>query len=183
MGTENNTACAITGHRPTRFKWKYNENDNNCKRLKRRLKEQLAALYDQGVRRFYIGGALGVDMWSGELLAELKEQPEYGEIELVLVLPFVGYDRDWNPGSKHRLSILRQRSAGVIVVGKPENPPADNYRARNQYMVNHADCLLAVYDNNRQFRSGTMQTVNYARRKGLPITLIHPDSAEVSYES
>ena len=114
MGTENNTACAITGHRPTRFKWKYNENDNNCKRLKRRLKEQLAALYDQGVRRFYIGGALGVDMWSGELLAELKEQPEYGEIELVLVLPFVGYDRDWNPGSKHRLSILRQRSAGVI---------------------------------------------------------------------
>lgn len=122
-------------------------------------------------------------MWSGELLAELKEQPEYGEIELVLVLPFVGYDRDWNPGSKHRLSILRQRSAGVIVVGKPENPPADNYRARNQYMVNHADCLLAVYDNVRQLRSGTMQTVNYARRKGLPITLIHPDSAEVSYES
>ena len=50
-------------------------------------------------------------------------------------------------------------------------------------MVNHADCLLAVYDNVRQLRSGTMQTVNYARRKGLPITLIHPDSAEVSYES
>lgn len=50
-------------------------------------------------------------------------------------------------------------------------------------MVDHASCLLAVYDNNRQFRSGTMQTVNYARRKGLPITLIHPDSATVDYEN
>ena len=57
-----------------------------------------------------------------------------------------------------------------------------NYRLRNQYMVDHASCLLAVYDNDRNLRSGTMQTVNYARRKGLPVTLIHPDSAAVSYE-
>lgn len=182
MEHENAAACAITGHRPTRFKWKYNENDNDCKRLKRRLKEQLAAMYDQGVRRFYIGGALGVDLWSGELLLELKEQPEYNEIELILVLPFMGYDRDWDPKSKHRLSVLRRGSAEVIVAGTSENSPTDNYRLRNQYMVDHAGCLLAVYDNDRNLRSGTMQTVNYARRKGLPITLIHPDSARVFHE-
>lgn len=113
----------------------------------------------------------------------MKEQPEYGKIELVLVLPFVGYDRDWEPESRRRLSALRQKSTEVIVVGQSENPPTDNYRLRNQYMVDHASCLLAVYDNNRQFRSGTMQTVNYARRKGLPITLIHPDLATVDYEN
>ena len=175
--------CAITGHRPTRFKWKYNENNNGCRRLKRRLKEQLAALYDQGIRRFYIGGALGVDMWSGELLLELKEQPEYSEIELVLVLPYAGHDADWDKRSRYRLSVLRQHSTEVLVAGSTENPPAVNYKLRNQYMVDHADCLLAVYDNDRNLRSGTMQTVNYARKKGLPITLIHPDSAVVSYES
>lgn len=178
----NNTACAITGHRPSRFKWKYNENDNGCTRLKQRLKEQLAALYSQGIWRFCIGGALGVDLWTGELLLELKEQPEYSEIEVVLVLPFKSYDRDWDPKSKHRLSVLRQNSAEVIVVGTSENSPTDNYRLRNQYMVDHAGCLLAVYNNDRQLRSGTMQIVNYARRKGLPITLIHPDSAKVSHE-
>ena len=31
--------CAITGHRPSRFKWKYNENNNGCRRLKKRLRE------------------------------------------------------------------------------------------------------------------------------------------------
>ena len=50
-------------------------------------------------------------------------------------------------------------------------------------MVDHADCLLAVYDNDRNLRSGTMQTVNYARKRKLPIILIHPDSAAVSYEN
>ncbi|MCI8913985.1 MAG: DUF1273 domain-containing protein [Lawsonibacter sp.] len=177
------TACAITGHRPSRFKWKYNENNSGCKRLKRRLKEQLVQLYDRGVRHFYIGGALGTDLWSGEILMELKEQPEYSGIELILVLPFMGHDNNWDKASRHRLSVLRQHSAEVIVAGTAENPPVTNYRLRNQYMVDHADCLLAVYDNNRNLRSGTMQTVNYARRKKLPITLIHPDSAMVSYEN
>ena len=92
-------SCAVTGHRPTRFKWKYNENNNGCRRLKRRLKEQLVLFYENGVRRFYTGGALGVDLWAGELLMELKEQPEYGEIELILVLPFDGHDKDWDPKS------------------------------------------------------------------------------------
>lgn len=55
-------SCAITGHRPVRFKWKYQENDTRCKRLKRRMQEQFTLLYEQGVRRFYVGGALGVDM-------------------------------------------------------------------------------------------------------------------------
>ena len=103
-------ACAITGHRPTRFKWKYNENNNGCRRLKRRLKEQLVQLYNKGVHRFYVGGALGVDLWSGELLMDLKEQPEYSEIEVILVLPFVGHDDNWDKASRHRLSVLRQHS-------------------------------------------------------------------------
>ena len=61
-------ACAITGHRPNRFKWKYKENNNGCKRLKKRLRDQFMLLYAQGVRRFYVGGALGVDMWAGDIL-------------------------------------------------------------------------------------------------------------------
>ncbi len=75
--------CAITGHRPVRFKWKYKENDTRCKRLKRRMQEQFVLMYEQGVRRYYVGGALGVDLWAGEILLLLKEQPEYGDIELV----------------------------------------------------------------------------------------------------
>ena len=53
-------------------------------------------------------------------------------------------------------------------------------KKRNYYMVDHADFLLAVYDNNRKLRSGTGQTVNYALKQNLRIIFLHPDTAEIS---
>ena len=37
--------CAIISHHPKRFKWKYKESNNGCKRLKKRLNGQIVALY------------------------------------------------------------------------------------------------------------------------------------------
>lgn len=45
----NSFSCVITGHRPTRFKFKYNEKDKRCQRIKKCLQEQLIRLYNQGV--------------------------------------------------------------------------------------------------------------------------------------
>ncbi len=173
-------SCAITGHRPTRFKWKYKEENTGCKRLKKRLHDQFISLYEQGVRRFYVGGALGTDMWSGEILLRLKEQPGYADIELVVALPFEGHDAEWDARSKSRLKFLIAHSAEAVTVGTTAEPAAICYKKRNYYMVDRADCLLAVYDNDRSIRSGTGMTVNYAKKKGLPITLIHPDTGVVS---
>lgn len=55
------------------------------------------------------------------------------------------------------------------------------YKKRNYYMVDHADYLLGVFDNERRMRSGTAQTVNYALRQGKQIILIHPDTADIAY--
>lgn len=174
-------SCAITGHRPVRFNWKYQENGTRCKRLKRRIQEQFTLLYEQGVRRFYAGGALGVDIWAGEILLRLKDQPEYGNIELVVALPFENHDAQWDARSKSQLTFLINHGSETITVGTTAEPAAVCYKRRNYYMADHADCLLAVYDNNRSIRSGTGMTVNYAKKKQLPITLIHPDTAAVSH--
>lgn len=173
-------SCAITGHRPTRFKFKYNENNTDCKRLKKRLWDQFVLLYEKGVRIFWIGGALGVDMWAGEILLRLKEQPEYKEIELMIALPFEGHDRAWDARSKERMAFLRQHSTDTVIVGTAGQDAAGNYRRRNEFMVDHADCLLAVYDNVRSVRSGTGMTVHYAERRRIPVTSIHPDTGIVT---
>ena len=133
------------------------------------------------MRRFYVGGALGVDMWAGEILLHLKEQPNYRKIELVEVLPFEGHDARWDKRSQSRMAFLKENSDFIIVVGEKQNQ--NSYAERNFYMVEHADCLLAVYDNNRSIRSGTGMTVHYAQQKRLPIILIHPDTAVVTRES
>ena len=101
-------SCAITSQRPTRFKFKYQEYMTSCKRLKKRLHDVFTELYRRGVRRFYVGGALGVDLWAGEILLEMRRQEEYQELEIVLVYPFPGHDERWDPKSRERLRHLKE---------------------------------------------------------------------------
>lgn len=171
-------SCAITGHHPTRFKFKYKENNTGCKRLKKRLQDQFIQLYEQGVRRFLVGGSLGVDMWSGEILLRLKEQPEYNDIELVIVLPYPGHDAQWDERSKTRMAFLLKHCTEHVTVGN--ECCAQSYKKRNRYLVDQADYLIAVYDNDRSLRSETSQITGYAQKKKLHIILIHPDTAVVS---
>lgn len=136
------TSCAIIGHRPTRFKFKYKENNSGCKRLKKRLHDQFISLYEQGVRRFLVGGNLGVDIWSGEILLNLKKQPEYADIELVLALPHPGHDSRWDQRNKNRLAFLLAHCAEHMTVGAQAN--GESYYKRNRYMADHSDCLLSM---------------------------------------
>ena len=58
-------SCAVTGPKPTRFKFGYKEDYSLCKKIKKAMLEQFKRLYhEKGVRRFYIGGAMGVHITS-----------------------------------------------------------------------------------------------------------------------
>lgn len=68
----------FAGHRSTRFKFKYKEDYSLCKKIKKKITEQLKYLYDEkGVRRIYVGGSLGVDIWVERLFYGLKETSGY----------------------------------------------------------------------------------------------------------
>ena len=113
----NQYACAITGHRPTRFCFGYNEEDPLCQKLKECLLEQFRILHDEKfVRTFFVGGALGVDMWAGEQLLTLRAQTGYEDIKIVVVVPFIGYDSKWPDQSRHRLKKLIQNANDSIVI-------------------------------------------------------------------
>ena len=57
--------CAFSGHRPSKFPWKYDETDMRCVKLKAALAEQIATLVDRdGVTDMLVGGAEGADTWA-----------------------------------------------------------------------------------------------------------------------
>lgn len=171
-------SCAVTGPRPTRFKFTYNEHNKGCVRLKGRLRSQFIELYRQGVRRFYVDGALGVGQWSGEILLRLKEQPEYADIELVVVMPYPGHDARWDERSRQRLAFLIRHSTEHMTIGT--TACRESFLQRNRYMVDHADCLVAVYDGAEDPAAGEAIMVKYAKEKGVPMVLIHPDTAQIT---
>ena len=172
-----NLSCAFIGCHPTRFHFKYKENYSLCKKIKAALLEQAKIMYKTGVRRFYIGGALGVDMWAGELLISMKESPAYKDIEIICVIPFEGHDGRWDTPSKRRFAKLLSGCDKKIVAGKTDQ--LDAHKARSYYMIDCSECLIAVYDDSEKVRSATSQAINYARKRGLKISFIHPDTSKI----
>ena len=167
----NECVCAITGHRPSRFKFKYSEDYALCKKIKANMLEVFRKLHDEKeVRR---------DMWAAEQILRLKEQPGYEDIELVVALPFVGHDAKWDQRSKRRMEFILQHCSKKEVIGNEDC--RESYVKRNCYMVDQANYLVAVYDDGRNLRSGTMQCVRYAQKNHVPVVLIHPDTAIITW--
>lgn len=170
--------CTITGHRPQRFKFKYNESYKLCTKIKKALCTEIKNLYAQGVHTFWVGGAMGVDTWTAEIILELRKQQDFEDIRLCVALPFPNFKDGFDPKQQTRLrDILRACDEQVVT---SERESANVYRIRNEYMVDQSDCVLAVYDNDRSIRSGAGMTVHYAIKKKLPVIFIHPDTAAVT---
>ena len=108
------TSCAFTEHRPTRFSFKYDETHPACIELKKVLTEQIDFLYRQGITDFYTGCALDIDLWAGEAVLVLMEL--HPEINLHCVVPFATQDQKWTQGQQARYSALLDRSCDVIMI-------------------------------------------------------------------
>lgn len=67
-------SCAFTGHRPKSFPWKFDETARDCVLLKEALAAQIKNLINGGVTDFLSGMALGVDIWSAQIVLDLKEK-------------------------------------------------------------------------------------------------------------
>ena len=157
-----------------------NKEDNSlCRKIKKAMLRQFRRLYrKRGVRRFYIGGAIGVNLWAGELLLKLKAEPGYEDLELVVILPFPGHDAKWDVRSRKRLEYLVRHSVEHLTVGTEDC--RESYISQNRYLVDHAQYLVAVSEEHREQETGSFQVTTYAREKGLEIIYIHPDTAEVT---
>lgn len=165
--------CAFTGHRPQRFKFKYNENDPDCIMLKNILRAEIERLIDQGVNYFISGMALGVDMWAAEIVLELKKIGH--NIKLECAIPCVDQDIKWIESSRRRYAAILKRADKVEYVGREYTP--DCMMKRNRYMIDHSNYVIAVYDGG--YSGGTAATVRYATQKGIKSIVINPDTYEV----
>ncbi len=170
-------SCAFTGHRPKSFPWKYDETSCDCVLLKEILAEQIRKLIARGVTTFLSGMALGVDIWSAQIVLNLrKENPA---LRLHCILPCEGQEDPWPALEKERYYSIFKQADHVVYVNREYK---DNCMLeRNRYMVDHSSCLLAVY--NGKARSGTGSTVNYARRMGREIIIIDPLTRTVNSSS
>lgn len=160
--------CAFTGHRPRKFPWGYDETDARCVALKQELAAQISKLVKAGYTDFFSGMAEGTDIWTAlAVLALKKENPA---LKLHCVLPCEGQPDGWSVSARNLYFSILEQADEVVYVSREYS--RDCMLRRNRYLVDHAACLLAVY--NGECRGGTAMTVRYARKMGREMTILDP---------
>ncbi len=161
-------SVCFTGHRPKKMFANYNENSAEFFAFKQNLHEKIVNSINEGYKTFYSGMAMGVDIIAFEMLIKLKNT--YPDLVLIGVMPSKNQCYYWSNDWISRHANIRKHCDSLMVMGA-ENNYNSGYFARNRYLVDNSNLVIAVYNGDE--KSGTGYTVNYAIKKGKSIEYIH----------
>ncbi len=154
----------VTGHRPNKL-YGYNLSDPRWQSLKEHFKTILRENHcDEAIT----GMALGVDTVFALAVLELKD--EGYNIKLHCAIPCKNHFRKWIKESVDLYNYILSKADVVKLVSDEEYKPW-LMQKRNEYMVDLADIVIAVWDGTP---SGTANCVRYAEKVGKEIIRIKP---------
>ena len=150
---------AMTGHRPERI---LNEQS---------VRQSISAVFEKLKPETVIQGmARGVDVWSS---AEAWKQG----IPYHAVKPWAGHQA---VPDEHFAWIIRNASKVSSVVDNTGYPGVWVYQKRNEFMIDLAEVVLAVWDKDK--KGGTWNAVKYAKSKNKEVIVISPDGKSIEYD-
>ncbi len=148
----------FTGHRPEKLL-------REEKDIKTELETQIRRMIAEENRVFISGMARGVDIWAAEIVLNIRD--EGADVKLICAVPYEGFEKGWNENWQYRYSKILKTANFVKYVC--DGYSRSCFQIRNEWMVNHAAAVIAVFHGEK---GGTKNTVNYARKIGVPVILI-----------
>lgn len=157
----------VTGHRPDKL-YGYNLKDSRYKKLFKKFKELLIEDCTEAIT----GMALGADTLFA--LAVIKLKQEGYDIKLHCAIPCRNHSKNWNNSDQTLYSYILKNADEVKLVSDEDYRPY-LMQKRNEYMVDHADKVIAVWDGSK---GGTYNCVKYAEMQNKEIIRIDPNDIE-----
>ena len=147
--------CCITGHRPDKLHLSERE-------VHDALKKEIDRAVQDGFSTFFTGMAKGTDIIAAEIILEIRNH--LSDIRLVCALPYPGFGKRWDLMWRERFSAILAQ-ADVVETISPQSSRSC-YQKRNEWMIDHAERVIAVFCG---IKGGTLNTIQYAKRNGLEI--------------
>lgn len=157
MESRKHCVC-FTGHRPEKLALSESA-------VKAGLEQQIVQAIANGYTTFITGMAKGVDLWAGKIIIDLRDNGL--PVRLVAACPYEGFGKGWDPEWKSLFQEIVEKSDLVEYVCKSYNKGC--FMARNKWMVDHSDLVIAVFNGEK---GGTKNTIDYASKQGVSIRYI-----------
>lgn len=163
---ERESTCCFTGHRPDKLPWGGNHADARCQEMRQHLAQAVEQAYQAGFRHFICGMARGSDLYFAQAVLNLRKQ--FPDVTLEAARPCESQASAW-PRADQQLyaDILSQCNYETLV---QQHYDRGCMMRRNRYMVDRSTLLIAVYNGVPQ--GGTAQTITYAMRQKVKLTMI-----------
>ena len=151
--------CCFTGHRPDKM-------DLGEEEIKPLLEKAIDEAIAEGYVTFITGMAMGTDIWAAEIVLERKKRNK--DLHLICALPHPNFESRRSMTEKMRFNKIIKKSDLVKEIN--DHYFIGCYQVRNEWMVERSNLVIAVFNGQK---SGTKNTVDYAKRKGIKIVNVH----------
>lgn len=122
----------------------FKDNDPKMTVIKKVLKNELTQLVEEGLEWVIISGNLGVELWAGEVVAEMKT--DYPELKLGIIYPFAEFGNGWNENNQEKKRLVEQLSDYRESVSHQPYQSPSQLRNHTQFILQHTDGTLLIYD-------------------------------------
>jgi len=148
----------FTGHRPEKL-------TRTEKDIVRDLEKEIRQAIADGLSVFITGMARGVDIWAAQIVLSLRNSGY--DIKLICACPYDGFESGWSKDWQQQYKEILAAADYVKYVC--EGYSRSCFQIRNEWMVNHAARVIAVFNGEK---SGTKNTIDYAAKAGVPVVRI-----------
>lgn len=169
-----NLTAAFIGQRPSLFPWGYDEEDDDCLKLKQLLVEQIVALIDNGVINFVSDMAWGTDLFCAEMVVGLKRYL-FPQLQLICVLPSEEQAAKWSPQQRKRYYDTLEHADQTIYM--QHHVSQEGVFKCHRWLVEHSHFLLAVH--NGAHKGSAYAVSRYAQAEGRAVIVVNPDNLTV----
>ena len=150
-------AC-FTGHRPEKL-------TRSETVIRKDLEIQIHQAVADGLNVFITGMARGVDIWAAQIVLKLRDAGY--PVKLMCACAYDGFETGWSQDWQRQYrEILTAADFVKYICGGYSRAC---FQIRNEWMVNHAARVIAVFNGEK---SGTKNTIEYAAKVGVPIVCI-----------
>jgi uncharacterized phage-like protein YoqJ len=172
---------AVTGYK-THELGIFDEKHQGIKYIKKVLEKRLVSFIEDGLEWVLISGQLGVELWCGEVVIQLKKQ--YPQLRLAVLTPFYNQESNWNELKKEQYNQVLLQADYVDSITKREYESPSQLKLKNQYIIEKSDGLLVIYDDDKPGSPSYYLTNAKLKSESsnYQIFYIYPDEIELAYQ-
>ncbi|WP_068675534.1 SLOG family protein [Oceanobacillus sp. Castelsardo] len=152
----------------------FKENDPRVTFIKAAIEKRLISCIEEGLEWIIITGQLGVEMWTAEVVLDLKENYN---INIAMIPPFENQENRWPDPLKEKYQELTFVVDFFQPLYKGEYKGPYQFQAKNKWLVEKSDgCLLLMDEDNPGSNKYLYDIVK--EKKGYNVYLITPMDLE-----